>query len=90
MRGIQKPNTLIDGVQITKIKNDLEQYHGKTVVVDTNGNAPKYNSKIQGEFVSVSANLFSIKIPLGKSGSIIKSFPLNDIAINKISIQEVK
>lgn len=89
MRAIQKPVS-VSIFQLSKIRTSLQKYCGKEVVVTTNGNLSKNNQPIQGVFISVSTNLFSVKMHLGKNGTIIKSFSINDVAINKISITEIE
>lgn len=42
----------------------------------------------KGKLVSVSNNLFSINVPLGKSGSSMQSFTFLDIKTGKVRIKE--
>ena len=76
----------IQSTQNTVVKEDLKVYINKMVdVVEHTGNQ-RY-THYQGKFLSISTNLFTIEMPLGKTNKAIKSFPINDVLIGKISIE---
>ena len=89
MKTISTNKAPIAASQIAIVRENLKQYIDKTVTVSENTGNQKY-THYQGKFLSISSNIFSIEIPLGKTNKTIKSFPLNDILIGKISIQETK
>lgn len=78
---------------LNEIKDTLEKYINKKVnvaeIVATSKKTPKITN-YEGIMLSVSKNIFNIKMDLGKNCSIVKSFLLSDILINKISISLIK
>lgn len=88
MRNTSIKNTPIPTMQAGKIREDLEVYVGKMVDVSENTGNQRY-THYQGKFLSISTNLFTIEVALGKTHKAIKSFPINDILIGRITIKEI-
>lgn len=78
----------IQTMQSAVVKEDIKKHLGHMVdVIETTGNQ-RY-THYQGKFLSISTNLFTIEMPLGKTNKAIKSFPINDVIIGKITINNL-
>ncbi len=91
MRTTHSSVDIADYKPLSIIKEELNAFVGKTVIVCSREGVQKGNQKIlsfEGTLLSVSSNIFSINMSLGKSGHLVKSFSLNDISIHKIIVKE--
>lgn len=77
--------------KLEEIRNELATLLDEMViiteVVGTSKKMPKTTEHI-GKLISISKNIFNIEQAL-RSTKIIKSFSLNDILINKISVKRM-
>ena len=90
MRTQQTLNIPINCMQLDTLKQKLLEHVQKPITVtlcDLVQKNSRKQSLYEGKLVSISSNIFSIEIPLGKSNHITKSFSLTDVLINKIKIQ---
>ncbi|MBQ9791024.1 MAG: hypothetical protein IJW28_00395 [Clostridia bacterium] len=88
MRNTSTQKAPIQCMQSSVIREDIKKYLGKIVDVSECTGNQRY-THYQGKFLSISTNLFSIEIALGKTNKTIKSFPIIDILIGKITISEI-
>ena len=86
MRNTSTQKAPIQCMQSSVIREDIKKYLGKIVDVSECTGNQRY-THYQGKFLSISTNLFTIEMPLGKTNKAIKSFPINDVLIGKISIE---